>query len=101
MSAVLYEGPRDVDGPPHREADLIASTLPPDARFVIVRRGPLCVMRYDATEWIAHKAPQHPRTLHDRVGDHPCLNRVGFGFTRRAALRSMRRCEASAIGMDE
>lgn len=88
----VYDFGRTTDGPPSELAGLIAALFQHGERFVIVRRGPLCVMRYDATEWVAHKRPEKPRIVHDAADDHACLARVGFGFTRRAALRAMRRC---------
>jgi hypothetical protein len=61
--------------------------MQPGDRFLIVRRGPLCVLRYDASEWVVHRFGT--TVVH--------MTRVGFGFTRRAALRSMRRCPESSL----
>lgn len=93
---LIIECDRLTYGPPQAEANAAATESLPGTRFVILRRGG-GLLRFDASEWIVHGELAQPRNLHETVGHHPCLNRVGFGLTRRGALRSMRRDAEHAL----
>lgn len=94
-----------VNGPPREFADVLAEAFPDGQRYVVVRRikaaGFAIFPRWDATEWVVHGAVENPRTLHQMLGRHACIVRCGFGFTRRAALRSCRRAKDEELPLGE
>lgn len=81
-----FEYPRVSDGPPIEESIAIGAHLNVGDRFYIVRKGPLCIMRWDVCEYEMVEMPG----IYDRI-DVPSLVDVGFGFTRRGAFRSLQR----------
>lgn len=76
---LTIEGPRLNDGP-SPEAFLIAQDMDIGSHILIIRKGPLCLFRYDACEYEVQE-------IHGcRV---PWLKWVTFGFTKRSVLRKL------------
>ena len=91
-SPVVFEFPRldwhedrlfGDPGPPRILARKVASEHPDLEAFVLLRKGRLCLMRYDATTWMRF----YPHLGSTWFGID--LVSVGFGFTKRAAMRNM------------
>lgn len=73
----------DHPGPPRRLAEKIMKRHPRAHRLILYRKGGLCQLRWDATTWVWTSMIFAPDQLHLE------LERVGFGFTKRAARKSM------------
>jgi hypothetical protein len=69
---------------PSPEAHMIARDMETGSSFLIIRKGPLCLMRYDACEY------EVKEMMGVRV---PWLKWVTFAFTRREVLRKLERAK--------